>query len=240
MPTEMVQARQADRIALLCLPFAGAGASFYRAWPRMLGHRLRVVPLQLPGREELYTEPCPAGIGEAVSAAAQDALRSVGETRVALFGHSYGAILAYELTRLLVERGGLAPVHLFVSGSRSPDRPLDTVTRDLDDEGFIGKLEQLVGFVHPALAIDELRAVLLPVLRNDVNLHEAYRDRRTEALPVPITVVRGADDSIVSMDQCRAWSRFTSRGCTVRELPGGHMYLADDPGPLLSMLARWR
>ncbi|WP_424187029.1 thioesterase II family protein [Actinokineospora sp. G85] len=222
---------------LFCLPYAGGGASFYRAWPDSGPRGPEVCPVQLPGREERFAEP----LHESIDQAADDVVRritpAVGQgDAVSLFGHSFGAVLAFEVARRL---SGLLPVaHLVVSGSADPLTPLPREAVDLDDDQFVARVEQLAGYTHPALSDPELRDLVLPAMRRDVALHESYVVGDRTPIAAPITVVRGADDHIVSAADCAGWAQLTSAHHEYVELPGGHMYLVDDPARLLDLLGR--
>lgn len=223
---------------LFCLPFAGGGASFYRAW-QAPPSQIRLSPIQLPGREELYTEPYPGCFADMADFAVAQMVEAARDgDRIALFGHSFGAVLAFESARLLTVRHGMPPAHLFVSGSGAPSAQLGRTSYHLDDDEFVGRVEELAGYSHPALFEPELRQILLPVLRSDVALHETFQAVDTTPLPVPITAIRGRDDHLVSGADCSAWTEVSALDCHVAELPGGHMYLAEDSGPLLDLVAR--
>ncbi|MCS7483566.1 thioesterase II family protein [Umezawaea endophytica] len=222
---------------LFCFPYAGGGASFYRAWPDTGLHGFEVRPVQLPGREELFIEPFHADVAAAADDLTGKIARSLGPSdQVSLFGHSFGAVLAFEVARRLVDFR--PPLHLVVSGSANPVTPLPREAADLDDDQFVARVEKLAGYTHPALADPDLRDIVLPALRHDVALHESYVAQDLRPIPVPITVVRGADDHIVSRQDCEEWAVATSDRCDQVELPGGHMYLVDDPSALFDLLRR--
>lgn len=222
---------------LFCFPYAGGGASFYRAWPDTGAHGFQVAPVQLPGREELFLEPLHDSVDQAADDLAGKIARSLGPSdEVSLFGHSFGAVLAFEVARRLVDFR--PPIHLVVSGSANPVTPLPREAADLDDDQFVARVEMLAGYTHPALADPDLRDIVLPALRADVALHESYVAEDPRPIPVPITVVRGATDHIVSAEDCVAWEAVTSERCDQVELPGGHMYLVDDSAPLFDLLRR--
>ncbi|MGW8554473.1 thioesterase II family protein [Streptomyces tubercidicus] len=223
-------------IPILCLPYAGAGATFYRGWPAPPAG-IELVPLQPAGREERYHEDPYTDLESAVADLSKLGGPYAEAGPYALFGHSFGAILAYELARALPAAGLPAPGLLIVSGSAAPGVPLGRHSSGLDDEEFMARVEQLAGYVHPALADPDLREVVLPVLRADVGLHESYLPADGEPLPVPVTVFRGASDHLVTEEECRGWADVSTEGCSQVEFEGGHMYLAEDPLPVLRAMA---
>ena len=228
------------KIALVCLPFAGAGASFFRPWQEHAGDRLTVVPLQLPGRERrIDAEP----YRDALVAADEllpDLVQQVGDaTEVVLFGHSLGAVLAYELAHRVSAHVDLTLRHLFVSGSPEPHTQRPQRATGLSDDEFLARVSQFAGFSHEALEDPEMRELILPTLRADVEMHENYRPPRdTPRLGIPLVSLRGADDALVTAGQARERAEATTGEFTYLEVPGGHMFPTAGPGPVLGALAR--
>ncbi|MWA14155.1 thioesterase II family protein [Streptomyces sp. BA2] len=223
-----------EPIALVCLPFAGAGASFFRAWEKQVPQTLRMVAVQLPGREERFVEPPHTDAAQAVADAYEQVVRFTGGAgRVAVLGHSLGAVLAFELARMLGELEGITVERLFVSGSPGPWNGRETRASELDDEAFLAQVRSFAGYAHPALENPAMRELLLPPLRADVAMHENYRPFSDKPLPVPITALRGRHDELVSEDTIARWADATESTLNVVELDGGHMYLADDDGSAL-------
>jgi surfactin synthase thioesterase subunit len=223
---------------LFCLPFAGAGATLFRAWPKPLDRSLQVVPLQLPGREERFADEFHQDI-EAAGREQVGTIRSaIGPSeRFALFGHSFGATLAFEVAHQFAERSDSRLFHLFASGAPAPDVPLGRDSTNLDDEAFVLRVEDIAGYRHPALADPEFRELVLPALRADVCMHESYRARDRHPLKIPITVFRGSEDTTVSEADSRRWSHWSMSAVRYCEMPGGHMYLMESPDILLQEIA---
>ena len=188
---------------LVCLPFAGAGASFFRGWR---SDALRVLPVQLAGREERFTETPSTDVAQAVDDALPRVLERIeGGERVALFGHSMGAVLAFEFARRISAVDDVPLARLFVSGAPGPWSHREHRATGLDDEGFLAQVELFSGYSHPALDDPELRALLLPTLRADVEMHENYRPSPGDPLTAPITTMRGRADTLVSAEQVAEW-----------------------------------
>jgi surfactin synthase thioesterase subunit len=229
-----------DRTKLVCLPYAGAGASFYRPWADLAGDALEIMPLQLPGRERLIDEEPYRDVHLAVDGLLPQLRERLGDGdhRVALFGHSLGAVLAYELARRLVAEPGVELVRLFVSGSPEPGRGRgrDQRATGLSDEDFIARVGEFAGYSHPALDDPEMREMLLPTLRADVEMHENYVPSTGLPLDAPLTVIRGEDDELVSHDDAVSWSRASGRDFEYIEVPGGHMYLTESASALVHVI----
>ncbi|MGW9027998.1 thioesterase II family protein [Streptomyces sp. NPDC055722] len=228
---------------LVCLPFAGAGASFFRPWQRVAGERLAILPLQLPGRErrideEPYTDARTATEGLLGDLRAALAADPGLPCRFALFGHSLGAVLAYELAhRLAAEPGGTELARLFVSGSPHPAEQRTRRATGLPDDAFLARVHEFAGYTHEALDDPEMRELILPTLRADVEMHENYTPAADLPLPAPFTVLRGSHDELVSRDEAAAWAKVAGAGFRSVELPGGHMYLTESAGELLDVVS---
>jgi surfactin synthase thioesterase subunit len=226
------------RIPLICVPFAGAGASFFHPWSALAGDKLTIVAVQPPGREwKLAAEP----LRDAPQAATEllpEILGQVGTaSRLALFGHSLGAVLAYEIAHQLAARGGIEVARLFVSGSPGPWTRRENRATGLDDDEFLDRVCEFAGYSHEALAYPEMRELILPTLRADVEMHENYVPSSVQPLAAPITALRGHADDLVTTEQAEEWSKATSREFTLVEVPGGHMYLTENAAGLLTLIA---
>ena len=224
-------------LPLICLPFAGAGASFFKDWTRLSGKALDVIPVQLPGREELIEEEPYRDVSQAVEGILPDVRIALdARTAVGLFGHSMGAVLAYHLAHNL-ERLGITVSTLVVSGSPGPwTRRADRIA-GLSDAEFLAGVRRYAGYFPPALEDHEFRALMLPVLRADAEMHEGYVPASDEPLRAPILSVRGSDDDMVGADQAAEWRRATHGTCQVAEMAGGHMYLTEAAGELVRLIA---
>ncbi|WP_186785386.1 thioesterase II family protein [Streptomyces misionensis] len=222
-------------LRMMCVPYAGAGAGVYRGWRQEPGTVLEVVPIQLPGREEEFTAP----FHRTVRAAAADVAGRVADEAdgapFVLFGHSLGALLAYEATRHLREIGGPLPRHLVVSGSASPRRRRPEKLSD-DPARAVAQLRELTG-QPDAFADPEIRDLLLPALRADLAMSESYRPQPHHPLPVPLTALRGTADTSVPAADWRDWAAYTSAGFRTVEFPGGHMYLTESWPDVLRAVA---
>lgn len=213
-----------DATQLFCLPHAAAGASAYWEWVPLLAPDVDVVPIQLPGRESRYKEPPRRSVFDLAAELIKPLTGRLG-LNFTLFGHSMGAVLAYELTWALAARG-TPPRHLFVSGQRAPHlEPARRDTHLLPDPELLAVMEKLEGTSPEVLAQPELVELLLPVMRADLEVCETYSHPHEAALPVPITVLGGLSDPSVSIEEMQAWRDVTSAGFDAEFFPGGHFYL---------------
>ncbi|MET9608862.1 alpha/beta fold hydrolase [Streptomyces sp. NPDC006512] len=231
-----MSAEHGDKTTLLCVPFAGAGPSFFHPWRELAAGRWRVTSVELPGRERRIMEEPYRNVVEAAEGSVDDVVADLGEgARVVLFGHSLGAVLAYELVHLLTARG----VHverLVVSGSPGPWTQRERRAAGLPDEEFLARVEEFAGFRHEALDHPEMRELILPVLQADCEMHEAYVPSTDAPVTVPVCSLRGAVDGLVTAEEARQWRAATTAGFTYVEFPGDHMYLVDAGREVLDVI----
>jgi surfactin synthase thioesterase subunit len=223
--------------ALVCVPFAGAGPSFFHPWREPAAGRWRVLPVELPGRERRILETPYRNVAESALNCVGDVVAGLGDREpVLLFGHSLGAVLAYELAHLLSARD-ITVQGLVVSGSPDPWTQRERRATGLPDEEFLVRVEEFAGFRHEALDHPEMRDLILPVLRADCEMHENYVPSRDDPLSVPICSVRGSSDGLVTAEQARQWQKATTDAFRYVEFPGDHMFLVDSAREVLDLIA---
>ncbi|HEV8555477.1 MAG TPA: alpha/beta fold hydrolase [Actinophytocola sp.] len=224
----------ADAIQLFCLPHSGAGASAYRDWPELMAPGIEAIPVQLPGREGRFREPTLHSAAELV-AGLREPVASRAKRDFALFGHSMGALLCYELAHELFALGK-PPRHLFVSGLGAPHLPREgPLLHELPDDEVIAVVANLEGTPPELLAQPELVQLLLPLFRADLRVWETYIPHRGP-LRVPVTAMGGRQDRSVSLDRVGAWGSLTSADFQVREFDGGHFYHHTSPGEVAAII----
>ncbi|MEU3597309.1 thioesterase domain-containing protein [Streptomyces sp. NPDC006798] len=227
-----------DGVPLLCLPFAGGGANFFHPWNKAGLRGVVAAPLALPGRERLLDEEPYRDVHRAADGLLPAALAAAGDGPVALFGHCFlGAVLAYELTRRITAVSGVEVVRLFVSAARPPSAGPASDVSALSDDAFLAHVEKTTGRSYPAFDVPEIRELLLPTLRADFAMDEGYRPGDGGPLDVPVTAVYASGDAFVSRADVDRWREVTTAGFTLVGVDGGHMYPADDPGPLLELIS---
>jgi surfactin synthase thioesterase subunit len=220
---------------LFCFPYAGIGVSAYRSWGAALSPDIEICPVQLPGRESRQNEAPLNRLDDIVDAAATG-LRPFMNVPFALFGHSMGALLAYELARKLKGNPNLR--RLFVSARRAPHlaEPLAPIA-SLSSADFVATVQQRYGGIPaPVLACDDLLELLLPRLRADFDALETYVHRPAEPLRCGISVFGGSQDTVSEAD-LREWGLHTTEGARVRMLDAGHLYLESRRDVLVKAIA---
>jgi surfactin synthase thioesterase subunit len=222
---------------LICFPYAGVGLSFFRGWLKPLNQRFQLVAVQLPGREERFAEPLFSSIEQAIDSLFPSIiadLSSNGE-EILIFGHSMGAMLAFELCCRLEQEYPAKHYRLVVSGSPAPHHPRTQQASGMSDVEFLAQVQSFAGYRHPALEHPEMRELLLPILRADVLMHEKYFPTKKIKLHMPVMGVRGCNDELVSRAEVMQWEENLAHPLLYRELAGGHMYLADSPDLLFNL-----
>jgi surfactin synthase thioesterase subunit len=232
-PRWLLRWPSADAAALLlCLPYAGSGASAFHRWPRRIGD-LEVCPIQFPGREDRLGEPH-YGTYEALAAQFHEALRDVLDRPFAFFGHCDSALVGFELARALREAGGPVPHRVFASSIVSPDRVGETPIMGFDDDAMLGLLADMArgrgGTLNP-----ELAGMALRVMRADVEACRAYRPRAADRYTCPVTVLAWAADEVIPPDRTVGWEAYGADRRVV--LPGGHWDFLAAPPALCAELA---
>lgn len=223
---------------LFCFPYAGGGASAYRGWHDLLPPGVELVAIQPPGRETRFNEP-PLRDMSAMLAEVARAMAPMLDRPYAVFGHSLGSLVAFELVRLLRQSGLPLPEHLFVSGRRAPHVPIDRrAFHDLADADLIDELRKMRGMTDQLLENEELMAVLLPTLRADFAVHDTYRYREQPALALPVTVFGGLEDEVTTPENLAAWSSMTAAASQVRLFPGGHFFINEHRDDVLAVISR--
>jgi medium-chain acyl-[acyl-carrier-protein] hydrolase len=232
------QARNQARLRLFCLPHAGGGAAAYAAWANLLPPDIELCRIQLPGRENRLREAPFVAMAPLVEELAA-VLRPHLGLPFALFGHSMGALIAFELARQLRRDCGVLPAQLFVSGRWAPHWPSpDPALAQLPDAEFIATLRARYNNIPDVVANDpELLAIYVPLLRADVALLDTYVYTPDRALDCPIVALGGADDKRVPYVSLAAWQEHSTQSVLVRQFPGGHFYLQPVRSALLKVLA---
>lgn len=230
-------------LQLFCLPYAGASATAYLRWRRLLPADIAVVPLEPPGRGARLDEPLLRDF-EALAADIADMLcrhlaRSGGTAPYALFGHSMGGLLAWRVCHLLWRRGLALPRRLVVSGCAAPGRRDPRRFASLrGDAALSAELRKHGGTPEAVFGDAELLRLTLDVLDADYRVCESFRRADVPPLPLPLHVFAGRDDPITAAE-LRGWSIETSAGHTLDWFAGGHFFLHDSQAHVMHRLGEY-
>ena len=226
------------RLRLFCFPYAGGGVSIFRAWSDGLPADVEVCPVQLPGRGTRLMEPPFTRLSPLIQALAEG-LFPLLDKPFAFFGHSLGALVSFELARQLRRHYAVQPVRLFISADRAPQIPnRDSPVHSLPEGEFLVELRRLKGTPREVLEDEELRQIMLPLLRADFAVYETYGYLTEPPLNCPISAFGGLQDHRVSRGDLEAWRDQTSVSFSLRMFPGDHFFLNTTQPALLRVLSQ--
>lgn len=227
-------ARPNRRLTLVCFPHAGGTANYYRSWAAAISGEIELLVVQYPGREDRSAEPLIDNLRELADGAADDILTGVSGP-LALFGHSMGSLVAFEVAARLSAQG-VRPTHLVASGQPGPGRRKPTSLRLATDDELVADITSLGGTDDALRDHPELLALVLPIVRNDYHAVETYQPTST-TLTCPITACYGAADTHVTEVGVDHWRERTADGFEWREFPGHHFYVQEQRDDLLRFTA---
>lgn len=223
------------RVRLACLPHAGGSASFYFPVAQALPPTVDVLSVQYPGRQDRRGEPCIDHL-PTLARRVTEAVGGWTDRPLALFGHSMGAIVAFEMARILEREHAVTPAWLFVSGRRAPSRYRDERIYQEDDASLIAELRRLSGTGSGILADEEALRMVLPAVRADYRAAETYQYLPGPPLNCPVTVLIGDNDPKVTVDEARAWKEHTTSTFGFRVFPGGHFFHVTHQADVLQII----
>jgi surfactin synthase thioesterase subunit len=221
-------------LRLFCLHFAGGGASLFRHWDPAFAPLAEIYPIQLPGREGRLGEPASSSLRPLVERLA-DALGAELDRRYAIFGHSMGALIGFELAREIRRRGLPMPVHLFLASYCAPqllrrEHRASTVKQEA--------ARQLAGAgAVSASMTEEMLALFVPTIEADILLCEQYEYIEDEPLACPITAFRGNTDYVLD-EHLAGWQAQTRGAFQTQTFLGDHFFVRDTPRGVVQAIRR--
>jgi medium-chain acyl-[acyl-carrier-protein] hydrolase len=229
-------------IQLFCLPYAGGASMIFKKWERFMPEDIQLVPVEYAGRGRRSNEPLYKNVQEAVNDVYDIIARHIinGET-YAIFGHSLGAMLAYETAQMITQNNLPPPLHLFFSGRGTPHLRCkrEKVYHLMSEEEFQNEILNLGGTPKEFFEYPELLEYMLPVLRNDFKLSETA-SIKTDINPFDceITVFIGKEEDEVEAENVHGWMLHSKRTCTVYYFNGGHFFINDEGEKLVEIMSR--
>ena len=225
------------RLRLVCFPYSGGSPSAFGTWSEALPNDVELCAVSLPGRQSRFREPAISRMEELI-AGCLPSIKTLLDRPCVFFGHSLGSLVAFETVRCLLRESLPLPRRLIVSARRAPPLPLGRPPiAHLDDEKFVQAVDTLFqGIPREALASPELLELVVPALRADVTLGEAYVYAPGPSLICPIEAWYATGDQNCSEAQARAWSEQTNAAFELRAFDGGHMFIASARAHILARL----
>jgi medium-chain acyl-[acyl-carrier-protein] hydrolase len=212
-------------IRLFCFHYGGGSASMFRQWPKDLIDGAELLAIQLPGREERFNEPLLNNIIQVVDNLCSNFNNYVDKPFV-IFGHSIGALVAFEFVRALRKKGMSQPKHLIVSGAKAPQISLNKQPiHDLPDAKFIEELRKYNGIPNDIVEDEDIMAIFMPIIRADFCISETYKYINEEALTSPMTVLGGLNDNTFYQEDLLKWKEQTKSIFKYYLLSGDHFFI---------------
>ncbi|MCC7416111.1 MAG: thioesterase [Acidobacteria bacterium] len=224
-------------LRLFCFASAGHGPSMFRSWPVLVGPDVELGIIQLPGRESRWSEAPLSSLGALVPPLC-DALAPHLDRRFAFFGHSLGALVAFETARHLRRTRNLSPALVFASAHRAPQLPnRHPRISDLPREEFVAAVNARHGGIPEAVSRNrELLDLMLPSLTADYRMFEDFRYVADAPLPCPIAALGGTEDVYVGRAELEPWAVQTGAAFTLHILAGGHFFVNDSREQVVSIV----
>jgi surfactin synthase thioesterase subunit len=219
------QPESPDSLPLLVFPHAGSGASAYRDFSKVLSTKFRVIVFQYPGRQDRAAEATLDTLAEIAAGAFGEFSTSEHNRGVPIvaFGHSMGALVAFEFVRL-AEAGGIAVRHLHVSAAVAPSSAAAKPPHPTDDEDILNHLAALEGTDSGVMANRDLMRLALPVIKADYRAFDAYSCADDVKVAAPIHAMGGDQDPFITLGDLYGWGKHTDT-VKVTMFDGGHFYL---------------
>jgi medium-chain acyl-[acyl-carrier-protein] hydrolase len=228
--------KAAPSLRMICFPYAGGGASVFRPWVRAMPAAVELLSVQMPGRESRFAEPALPDL-DRVLEGLLPALAPRLDRPFVFFGHSLGALLAFETARALRRQGGPLPIHLLLSGRRAAHVPMERRPfHDLPADELIGEVRKLNHGGSGMLDDPDMASLALPMLRADFAVHDTYSYRPEPGLDVPFSIFGGLADQTTPVESLREWRVLSTRRTTVSLFPGGHFFLETERRDVLAVV----
>jgi len=230
------RALPSPRVRLICCPYAGASATLFHAWPSGLPADIEVRALQLPARQSRLRERPLTRVAPIVDGIVA-ALGTLSPAPLALYGHSFGSLIAFEVARRLSALGA-PPIALVVAARRPPHLPhARTNLYALPEPELLATLNRSYGTPWSILRDRDLMELALPPMRADMEAIETHVHVDGEPLNLPVTVARGLRDPALSADEAAKWSELVRGGAPVREIDAGHFFMDTHRAWVLALVA---
>ncbi len=217
----------------LCFPHAGGSASFYNSWKGCFGEKIKICPIQLPGREDKFTKEPIRSVDIVTKQVVRELMNT--ENKLILFGHSMGTKMLYEVEKEL-EKGGRVSEFVIVSACSPPHMPDKYPISNLPDDQFIQELIKYNGVPGSMAQQREVVDLFLPMLRSDFIMSESYICSERTKLICPILALGGYEDDGANEEDMKAWSEYTDdfQYCMFE---GDHFYLKENEEKVIKKIS---
>jgi len=225
-------------VRLICWPYSGGAAALFHPWGKHMPAFVELWAVQLPGHPPRLREPLERRWEPLVDGALSE-IQALLDKPSAFFGHSLGAMLAYETARRLDAHGAAMPRLLIASGHAAPHRPRPTEPiHALPDDAFIHEVRRYKGLPDWVLEHREMLEMVLPILRADFEVFETYEHDPEPVLRCPLAVLSGRQDPWTPEEDLEAWGELTSGPVQYHAFAGEHFFLHDQQQAVLWTVSR--
>lgn len=224
------------KLQIICFPHAGGGASLFRSWPEHFSSQVEVLAVRLPGRESRYKEPNLTRINTLSQILSEEIFASNRDTPLVIWGHSMGALLAFDLASTL-EYNGFHIDLLAVSGRNPPHIKNGGDRHKLPDNSFLEHIAKLGGLPSEIQTNAELRSLYLPIIRSDYTMLETYR-YLGKKISTSLLVCNALDDVETNETDMKRWGELSSGKCVYKAFDGGHFYTQKNVAKIAETIER--
>ena len=216
------------KINLFCITYAGGSASVYVKWKDFLNPMINLRPVELAGRGSRFKHPFYHSISDAV----EDIFRMIEpdcqQQDYALYGHSMGCVIVYELVYKILKLKCQPPLHVFFSGRYPPFmEKKEKKLHNLPDDEFISELKKFNGITQEVIENKELLEIILTICRNDYRILENYKSVSREKLNIDLSIMHGKYDESINISDLDEWQKATQKSCRIFQFSGGHFFIRD-------------
>ncbi|MBU3102832.1 thioesterase II family protein [Clostridium gasigenes] len=222
---------------LFCLPYAGGSEVIYYSWKKKLNPSIKLESIELKGRGKRYGETFYETLDEAVEDIFIHIKEKILKDDYAIYGHSMGALLAYELYYKISDLGFRKPKHIFFSGHEAPSviKKRES-TYKLSDYDFLNKVIKLGGTSEELMNNKELFKIYLPIIRSDFLILENYNYKEMSyKIQCDVSILNGKKDDI-SLDGILSWKKHVEKGFKVYNFEGNHFYMKNNVENIINVI----
>ncbi|MBL4705921.1 MAG: thioesterase [Flavobacteriales bacterium] len=231
-----------SKVKLFCLPYAGGSATIYNNWTRFLGPGVELIPIELAGRGRRSGDPLYQDVPEAVDDIYAKVVNQILDGQpYAFFGHSMGAMLAYEVIQKIKRNHLPEPIHAFFSGRGAPHLKSnrEKMYHELNNDDFKKEIMNLGGTPKEFFDYPELLDYLLPILKNDFKISETnVLNEKITPLNCEITAFIGKEEDQIQPENAQGWMHHTSKLCSIYFFNGGHFFINDQYEKMTDIISK--
>lgn len=226
---EFISEREEANYNLFCFPHAGAGASTYASWGKVVSEKCNIYPVQYPMRETRMSELMPSNVQELAKLIVEENESLFHSKPVVLFGQCLGAYIAYETALAIQKQLSITPALLVVASSESPHKVYENTLPEIIDNQELAEHFANLGYIDKSLIGNKpFMDFFMPVLKTDYALTMNYRSENHEKVHCKILATRGKDDLNIETGMLKNWQAYTTEGICIKEYNGGHFFINKD------------